>query len=59
MLNLLSIPSFSVVFFHRSDVNRLPLSVMTSLGMPCSRMISLRNNVANCRASRFLLEGMK
>ena len=59
MLNLLSIPSFSVVFFHKSEVNRLPLSVMTFLGMPCNRMISLRNIVANFRAFRFLLQGMK
>ena len=59
MLSLLLIPSFSVVFFHKSEVNRLPLSVMMTLGMPSSRMISLKNNIANYRASRFLLHGMK
>ena len=36
VLNLLSIPSFSVISFHRSEVNRLPLSVMRSQGILCN-----------------------
>ena len=48
-----------MVFFHKSDVNRLALFVMTSLGMPCNLMISLRYSVANYRASRLFVQGMK
>jgi len=36
VLNLLSIPNCLVVSFHKSDVNMDPLSVMMSLGSPCS-----------------------
>ena len=59
MLNRHSIPSFSVVCFHNSDVNRLPLSVMMLRGMPCNRMISFKKSVANSRASRSFLQGIK
>ena len=44
VLNLLSIPNCLVVSFHKSDVNMDPLSVMMSLGSPCSRNISFTNS---------------
>ena len=59
MLTHRLIPSFSMVCFYNSDVNRLPLSLIISRGMPCNRMISLKNSVANGRASRSRLPGMK
>ena len=46
-------------FRYNSDVNRLPLSVIISRGMLCNRMISFRNSVANCGASRSFLDGIK
>ena len=59
VLNLLSVPKFLVVSFHNSEVNRLPLSVMISLGMPCSRTICCMKSIANCRASRSFRHGIK
>ena len=59
VLSLLSMPSSFVVSFHRSEVNRVPLSVMISCGSPCSRTISLMKRLANCRASRSFEHGMK
>ena len=59
MLNLLSISKFLVVSFHSSEVNRLPLSVIISLWIPCSRTIYCMKSVANCRASRSFQHGIK
>ena len=59
VLNHLSIPKFFVVSFHNSEVNRLPLSVMISLGIPCRRTTCCMKSVANCRASRSFRHGIK
>jgi len=59
VLSLCSIPSFPVVYFHRSEVNRVPLSVMISCGSLCSLTISFMKILANCGALRSLEHGMK
>ena len=59
MLSLRSIPNFSVICFHSPEVNRLPLSVMISLGIPCNLTICCMKSVVNCRASKFFLHDIK
>ena len=59
MLNYFLILCFSVVYFHNSDVNRLPLFVILSRGMPCNRMTSFRKSVVKCHVLRSFLHGMK
>jgi len=59
VLSLRLIPNFPVVSFHRSEVNIVPLWVRISCGMLCSLTISFMKRLANCRASRFLEDGMK
>ena len=59
VLSLYSIPNFPVVSFHRSQVNRVPLSVMIWCGSPCSLTISFMKTLAKCRLSRSFEHGMK
>ena len=48
-----------VICFNNPEVNRLPLSVMISRGIPCSLTIFWGKRVANCYASRSFLHGIK
>jgi len=59
VLSLLSIPSFFVVSFYKSDVNIDPRSVIMSRGSPRSLNISLMKVSWNCRASMFFVHGIK
>ena len=59
MLSLRSIPNFSVICFHSLEVNRLPLSVMMSLGIPCNLRICCMKSVVNCRAYKAFLHDIK
>ena len=58
MLSLRSMLSSLVVSFKRSEVNTVSLSVLMSLGGLCSWTRSLRNRVANRRASRYFEHAM-
>jgi len=59
VLSHLSIPSFLVAAFHRSEVNSVSLSLMISRGRSCSLEVSFRKKLANCCVSRSFEQSMK
>ena len=59
MLSLGSKPSFLVVSFNNSGVNRVLLSVMISWGSLCSLTLSFMKRFANYCSSRSIKHGTK
>ena len=51
VLSLRSMANFSVIFFYRSEVNIVPVSVMILCGTLCTPTISFMKRLATCRAS--------
>jgi len=59
MLNFLLIRDCLVVSFHVAEVNIHPLSVILSLGSPCTQNISLMDSCENCYKFICLAHGKK